>query len=117
MGIADQEADDLDQGLDPLTGERSVFEGPAEDCPGVGHLPADPDQAMIEWVKELIGGGAKPGEIAVLRRTHAGVVDCLDVLEGAAIDYTEVRNNSDEARLHDAVRVMTMHRAKGLNTR
>lgn len=124
LGVADAGADDLDEEIDPLTGERSVFSGPAVDVNGEGTLAdlgADPDGAMVQWIRALFDevddmGERKywPRDIAVVRRDNRGVADTVGVLSDAGIDAVEVKGNTDEERLDDAVRVMTMYRAKGL---
>jgi hypothetical protein len=124
LGVADAGADDLDDEVDPLTGERSVFSGPAVDVVGQGALAGigdDPDRAMVQWIRALFDevddeGARKywPRDIAVVRMDNRGVVDTVGVLTDAGIDAVEVKGGTDEDRLDDAVRVMTMHRAKGL---
>lgn len=124
LGVADAGADDLDDEVDALTGERSVFSGPAVDVVGQGALAdlgGDPDRAMVRWIRELFDevddAGARkyrPRDIAVVRMDNRGVADTVGVLSDAGIDAVEVKGGTDEERLDDAVRVMTMYRAKGL---
>ncbi len=124
LGVADAGADDLDDEVDPLTGERSVFSGPAVDVIGQGalaELGSDPDGAMVRWIRVLFDeaddeGARKywPRDIAVVRMDNRGVAETVGVLADAGIDAVEVKGGTDEERLADSVRVMTMHRAKGL---
>lgn len=114
LGVADGEADDLDVGVDPLTGERSVFDGPPVEVPGRDDLDPDPDRAVVAWIRGIVASGGELRDVAVLCRTVAGVKDMLDVLEAADIPGAEIKGDTSEDRAGDAVRIMTMHRAKGL---
>lgn len=123
LGVADSAADDLDEGIDPLTGERSVFTGPSVVRPGDDGLPGDPDQAMVQWIRALLsgedsgGGTIRPRDIAVVRHSRDGVAASKEFLTRAGLESVEVQARADEDRLGDAIRVMTMHRAKGLEYR
>ena len=56
-------------------------------------------------------------EIAVVRVSREGVEDTVGLLTEAEIPAVEVGRTTNEETLPDAVRVMTMHRAKGLEYR
>lgn len=122
LRVADPQADDLDEGSDELLGTRSVFSAHAVEQPGADGLPGDPDDAVLAWIDRLrdeLGGGGDEvlSAIAVVRRDASGVEASLARLEAAGIPCVKVGRDSDDSRLHDGVRVMTMHRAKGLEYR
>lgn len=56
-------------------------------------------------------------EIAVVRASRKDVEDTVGLLTEAEIPAVEVGRTTNEETLPDAVRVMTMHRAKGLEYR
>ena len=121
LGVADPDADDLDEQSDTLRGARSVFSGPPVDRPGEAGLPSDSDAALTEWLRRLVNPDQdRPmsrQEIAVVRASRKDVEDTVGLLTEAEIPAVEVGRTTNEETLPDAVRVMTMHRAKGLEYR
>lgn len=121
LGVADPDADDLDEQSDTLRGARSVFSGPPVDRPGEAGLPPDSDAALTEWLRRLISPDQdrpmRRQEIAVVRVSREGLEDTVGLLTEAEIPAVEVGRTTNEETLPDAVRVMTMHRAKGLEYR
>lgn len=108
-------ADDLDGAVESLAGARSLFDGPDPamcGCPTTVQETA----ALVDQIRSWISEGLKPGEIAVFVRERRLTADILDTLRDAEVPTGEVAARGGPSD-HDVVRVMTMHRAKGLEFR
>ncbi|WP_043679658.1 UvrD-helicase domain-containing protein [Nocardia vulneris] len=116
MRVVDDEVDDLDLATDTLAGARSVFSGPELDVQGFTS-GADELRALTARIADWHAGGYALSEVAVCALEHKQVNDVLDALAAAGIPAAEVTDRTDEADLGAAVRVLTMHRAKGLEFR
>lgn len=131
LGVVDQKADDLDEGTDSMLGARSIFSGHAVERPGFDGLPEDPDEALLAWIRRVrkdmsvdaelasSSGGADTNlsSIAVVRATRNGVDETLARLREAGLAAVKVDDRTSESALPGGIRVMTMHRAKGLEYR
>ncbi len=116
LHVADPDVDDLDLEPENLQGARSVFGGPAPEMLGF-----DSDAAELKGISALVeqweGEGLNAADIAVFsyeKRHLDGIVRALD---SGGIKASVVGSNTAEEKLGDVVRVMTMHRAKGLEYR
>lgn len=116
LKIADTDADDLDTSSDTLAGARSVFGGPDPESLGCASK-ADEDRGVVAKIEQWIADGYPPSEIAVFVYERNDVREITASLNAAGIDAEAVNESTREEQLGDVVRVMTMHRAKGLEYR
>lgn len=116
LTVVDNDVDDLDLATDTLAGARSVFGGPDPEAHKFKTLP-DEDKGVAELVNAWIGEGIAASDIAVFAFDNKAVGEIAESLASSGIDSVIVTDRSDEDKLGDAVRVMTMHRAKGLEFR
>ncbi|MEO3791311.1 DEAD/DEAH box helicase [Nonomuraea sp. B10E15] len=101
-------------GSDSLAGYRSLLHGKQPRSTG---FPAEQAEvtAVVERVKEWIGQGVRPGEIAVCTRFNILLDKVRDRLTAAGVPVVKVRDQP--AADTDAVRLATMHAMKGLEFR
>lgn len=116
LTTVDHDVDDLDLASDTLAGARSVFGGPEPDVRDFVSLKNE-DAGLVEQIKSWIGEGIRASDVAVFVFDQSTVSEIADLLSGAGIDSVVVTERSEEDKLGNAVRVMTMHRAKGLEFR
>jgi len=116
LAIADNEADDLDTSSDTLAGARSIFRGPDPEALGFASK-ADEDRGIIAKIEQWVADGVSPPDIAVFVYERNDVREIAELLNAASIEAAVVNENTKEEQLGDLVRVMTMHRAKGLEYR
>lgn len=108
--------DDLEGGGESLTGARSEFSGPEPESRGFSSSTEE-HEALVAKLREWHGGGIPWAQMAVVARSHRQLDDIADGLADAVVPVTKVGNSTDENTLGEQVRVMTMHRAKGLEYR
>lgn len=116
LKVADPEVDDLDTEADTLEGARSVFGGPEPETLAFDSA-ADENQGIVDIVKRWNGEGVRAADIAVFAYEKRHVEDIAQALTEKGVDNAIVGPDSREEKLGDLVRVMTMHRAKGLEFR
>ena len=116
LGVADTEVDDLDLAGDTLAGARSVFGGPAPEVLVRKNI-GDENKGLSVQVQKWFGEGFNLSDIAVFALDKDSVKDLAESLQSSGIQSVIVTDRSDEDKSGDAVRVMTMHRAKGLEFR
>ena len=116
LEIADTDADDLDTSSDTLAGARSVFGGPDPESLGFASK-AEEDKGLVAKIEQWIADGYSPSDIAVFVYERNDVREITDSLSAAGVEAEVVNESTKEERLGDVVRVMTMHRAKGLEYR
>jgi superfamily I DNA/RNA helicase len=105
--------DDLDEGSDTLEGYRSEFSGPAPSLRGY-HSHAE-ELAGLAWtVKEWQADGIAPQDMCVVARTSQQREDAAKALRAAGFDTLALGPATSPQDEDPGVRVMTMHRAKGL---
>ena len=104
--------DDLEGEGDDLVGARSEFTGP-EPLFVRADGPADEDAKLADVVGSWLAQGYQPADIGVLVATVKRVEETVDLLKASGIGAVKVER-FDRAPEPDAVQVMTMHRAKGL---
>jgi superfamily I DNA/RNA helicase len=105
--------DDLDDGLDSLSGYISVFSGPVPDL--VGYASEDEEMAALAaWLREFMAQGTKLSDVGVLASTRFQLDRLTVKLEDAGIETVRLRPNMADDRDLPGVRLTTMHRAKGL---
>lgn len=110
--IADPDVDDLDT----LAGARSVFGGPEPEALGLD-TSDDEDRGIAEIIERWVAEGFHRSDIAVFTYEKRNVEQIASAFDAAAITNAVVGSDTREEKLGDAVRVMTMHRAKGLEYR
>jgi superfamily I DNA/RNA helicase/mRNA-degrading endonuclease RelE of RelBE toxin-antitoxin system len=116
LGIADADADDLDASSDTLAGARSVFGGPEPESLGF-KSKSEEDKGIVAKIEQWIADGYSRSDIAVFVYERNDVRELSESLHAAGIDAEVVNESTKEEKLGDVVRVMTMHRAKGLEYR
>lgn len=116
LQIADTEADDLDTSSDTLAGARSVFAGPDPETFGFASK-AEEDKGLIARIEQWVADGYSPSDIALFVYEKNDVREITASLNAAGVEAEVVNESTKEEKLGDVVRVMTMHRAKGLEYR
>lgn len=116
LATVDHDVDDLDLASDTLAGARSVFGGPDPETRPFKRVDAE-DAGLVAQIKAWIGEEIRASDIAVFAFDQKTVNHIADSLADAGIKSAVVSERSDVDKLGDAVRVMTMHRAKGLEFR
>lgn len=116
LQIADTDADDLDAASDTLAGARSVFGGPEPELLGF-NSKSEEDKGLVAKVEAWVADGFSQSDIAVFVYERNDVREIAESLESAGVDAELVNESTKEEKLGDVVRVMTMHRAKGLEYR
>jgi superfamily I DNA/RNA helicase/mRNA-degrading endonuclease RelE of RelBE toxin-antitoxin system len=116
LEIADTDADDLDTSSDTLAGARSVFGGPDPETVGFPSKTEE-DQGLVAKIEKWVADGFSRSDIAVFVYERNDVREVADSLSAAGVMAEIVNENTKEEQLGDVVRVMTMHRAKGLEYR
>jgi superfamily I DNA/RNA helicase/mRNA-degrading endonuclease RelE of RelBE toxin-antitoxin system len=116
LRIADADADDLDTSPDTLAGARSVFAGPEPESFGFKST-SEEDKGIVSKIGQWVGDGYSRSDIAVFVYERNDVREISASLEAAGVEAEIVNESTKEEKLGDVVRVMTMHRAKGLEYR
>ena len=114
--MADPDVDDLDVDSENLQGSRSVFGGPAPEIAGFSNVTAE-NLGIAAFIRKWEDDGLGASDIAVFTYEKRHVDDIVHALAADGIKATAVGSNTAEEKLGDTVRVMTMHRAKGLESR
>lgn len=111
-----QAADDLEGGGESLAGARSEFDGPS---PESASFPTEGQErtALAAKLRSWSEAGIAWSQMAVFARARAQVDELNEHLPDSGIPVAKVEANTDEGALGERVRVMTMHRAKGLEYR
>ncbi|WP_214105075.1 UvrD-helicase domain-containing protein [Acrocarpospora catenulata] len=99
-------------GTDSLSGYRSLLHGKRPSAVG---YPSEQDEvsAVVVQVKQWLGQGVWPSEIAVCTRFNVLLDKIADRLTAAGITAVRVKDRSDA----DGVRLASMHAMKGLEFR
>jgi superfamily I DNA/RNA helicase/mRNA-degrading endonuclease RelE of RelBE toxin-antitoxin system len=116
LRIADADADDLDTSSDTLAGARSVFGGPEPESLGF-KSKSEEDKGLIAKIEQWIADGYARSDVAVFVYERNDVREICASLEASGVEAEVVNEGTKEEKLGDVVRVMTMHRAKGLEYR
>lgn len=111
-----QSVDDLEGDADTLAGARSEFGGPEPET--VGFSSARKERAALaEKLRSWHETGIPWSQMAVVARVRAQVDELGVSLAEAGIPVSKVGATTEEGALGEQVRLMTMHRAKGLEYR
>lgn len=116
LQIADTDADDLDAASDTLAGARSVFGGPEPESLGF-KSKTEEDKGLVAKIEKWVADGYSRSDIAVFVYERNDVREVSESLNAAGLHANVVNESTREEKLGDVVRVMTMHRAKGLEYR
>src|SRR5699024_9390643 len=115
----DSAVDDLDGEDDTLEGARSMFDGPAPRMSGFADSADESDgiaQVLHEWHSDEQDPIAW-SDMAVVSQTQRRRDALAQSLADKGIPVKTLAGTSEENQLGDTVRLMTMHRAKGLEYR
>ncbi len=104
------EVDDLDEGSDELRRYKSISRGPAPEIVQVTHL----EEAFAKTVSAVSTARKCGHTVCVMVPTKHTAGELLGVLKEAAVKATLIGPNERDNAESSAVRVATMHRAKGL---
>jgi hypothetical protein len=104
------EQDDLEGGRESRADAQSLLRGPEPILEGLRDR-ADEIENAVAWIKVRLQGGLAPDEVACFARTKATVNALAGALEKAGVPAHLLEKG---ASLRAAVRLGTMHRAKGL---
>lgn len=102
-----QPVEDLEGALEETVGYRSAFDGPPPRSERFV-TPAEEAEHVARAIQEWLEAGVGPGAIGVVARTRALLRPVQDALTGAGVAWEEFGEDQG------AVRVGTMHSAKGL---
>jgi superfamily I DNA/RNA helicase len=108
--------DDLEGEPDTLDGARSEFSGPEPETQPC-ESPAREKASLAERLRAWHADGIPYSQIAVVARAHTYVAELGEALAADDVPAAIVAGRTEESTLGEAVRVMTMHRAKGLEFR
>ncbi|WP_422745589.1 UvrD-helicase domain-containing protein [Micromonospora sp. WMMD754] len=106
--------DNFDGGLDSMAGYHSPLRGPSPDLDGFDNRDAEL-RDLVTAVRLWLESGVQPHDIAVLSRTKRQSEEAVGVLTAEGLHT--VRLKSAGRGRPEAIQVMTMHRAKGLEFR
>jgi superfamily I DNA/RNA helicase len=93
-----------------------VFRGPHPELLGF-KSKSEEDKGLVAKIEQWIADGQSRSDIAVFVYERNDVREISDSLCAAGLDAEVVNESTKEEKLGDVVRVMTMHRAKGLEYR
>ncbi len=106
--------DDLDGEGDSNKGYRSLVLGTKPEMARFGGFEDEMD-AVAAKLQAWSSEDQRPlGDYAILCRTKDEVAAVGKALRARALDYWEIKTEDDEDTKKEAVRIATMHRAKGL---
>jgi hypothetical protein len=103
-------AEDMDGGIESRRGTHSLLSGPAPILQGYELHETEVEEA-VRRIKNWIQGGRGPGSVAVFARTSHRVQQISEALKAQNVPVDKLSDDSDSKV---AVRLGTMHRAKGL---
>lgn len=108
-----REIDDLDGGLDDHKGFKSLTHGP---LPQVIVFDSAEQQAafIARWLGDLAGRGESLRSTCIVARTQAERDSIRHAIEKAKLSCFVLERDLRDDAGHDAVRLATMHRVKGL---
>ena len=110
-----REIDDLDGGRDDSLRYKSLSHGPA---PEIVDVPGSHEavQVAVGRVREWWGDGTDPSRPSVCVMTHTKATrdQVVKALRTFDIEVSTIESDTADSAGNDAVRVSTMHRAKGL---
>lgn len=122
-----QAVDDLESEEDSLAGARSVFDGPEPEQVGLESRHAEAAgvaERLQGWHSDRPGEGSDGavgpipwGEMAVIAREKRLLDPVEEALSAGHVPVVRADAERDEDDLGDRVRLMSMHRAKGLEFR
>lgn len=107
-------SDDLDEGTESRSGTVSLLRGPEPGFQGFG-TDGEEQAFAAQTIRELIGQGLAPSEVAIFTRTHRQGESFAVALRNAGVPVQLLSEEADDgADETPGVVIGTMHRAKGL---
>jgi superfamily I DNA/RNA helicase len=105
--------DDLEGGVDTQQGYKSLTHG---EPPAHRHFPSAAEQAdaIEQLIKTWLAEDTHAASICIVARTNAELEDIAGRLQVRAIATQQIRVEEADSGAATAVRLATMHRAKGL---
>ena len=107
------DVDDLDDGNDPITGYRSLFDGQQPRLQGFDSEQQEAEFVAAE-VDRLLAEGIRSKDICVVGRTVIQLKPVVGALADKGLDSYTISRDTSENTAVDGVRVANMHRIKGL---
>jgi len=105
--------DDLDDGLDSLSGYTSVFKGASPVL--ISYASQEEEvEGLINWLESLDKAQIEISDVGILASTNAQLDLIASRLSDAGTETVFLKSNQSDNRGRVGVRLATMHRAKGL---
>ena len=108
------EVADVDGNVETRKGTISVFNGPAPVVKGFKSEAVEA-AAVGDWLKECLGRGVPPQEMAIFVRSDAQIDRAREAAEHAGLPYVVLDEKVENS--HCAASISVMHLAKGLEFR
>lgn len=108
--------DDLDEGSDSLDGYVSLMRGPAPEVVSHANVQLELD-GLVSWINRQVRDGRRDDDVGVLARTNHQLEQIGSTLEKHGIPFVRLSNKQADNHQKPGVRLLTMHRAKGLEFR
>jgi superfamily I DNA/RNA helicase len=108
--------DDLDEGSDSLDGYISLMRGPLPVSVPYGSVQLELE-GLVDWINHQVADGRHHEEIGILARTNYQLDQVGSALEAQNIPFVRLTNKQADSQKKPGVRLLTMHRAKGLEFR
>jgi len=112
--LLDPEVADVDGNVETRKGTISVFNGPSPVVRGFSTEAAEAD-AVADWLKERLGEGIPPQEMAIFVRSEGQLDRARAAAERAGLACVVLDDRVESARA--AASISAMHLAKGLEFR
>ena len=112
--LLDPEVADVDGNVETRKGTISVFNGPSPVVRGFSTEAAEAD-AVADWLKERLGEGIPPQEMAIFVRSEGQLDRARAAAERAGLACVVLDDRVESAR--GAASISAMHLAKGLEFR
>jgi superfamily I DNA/RNA helicase len=108
--LSGQPTDDMDEGVEEASGYRSLMHGEAPEIARLG-LRSEELSSFVDWI--AASPWRESGSIGVCAYSRRDLDQIGEALNKAGIPFKRLERESDDPD-SPGVRIMTMHRAKGL---
>lgn len=107
------DVDDLDDGVDPVKGYRSLIVG---NDPVVKHFDSAEKEAewLVTEINQLVDQGVPPRDICLVGRLQRALNLPVQYLRNNGVEVAQVKRDATDTYRETGIRVATMHRVKGL---
>ena len=107
------DVDDLDDGVDPVKGYRSLIVG---NDPVVKQFDSAEKEAewLVTEINQLVDQGVPPRDICLVGRLQRALNLPVQYLRNNDVEVAQVKRDATDTYRETGIRVATMHRVKGL---